>query len=35
MSQAFQIIMKKIEVITNKYPNTQLLAKINQDINKC
>ena len=35
MTQAFQIIMKKIEVITNMHPNTHLLAKINQDINKC
>ena len=35
MAQAFQIIMKKIEVITNIHPNTQLLAKINQEINKC
>ena len=35
MNQAFQIIFQIIEVITNIHPNTQLLAKINQEINKC
>ena len=35
MNQAFQIIFQIIEVITNMHPNTHLLAKINQDINKC
>ena len=35
MNQAFQIIMKKIELITNMNPNAQLIAKINQEINKC
>ena len=35
MSQAYKIIMTKIENITNSQPNTQIIAKINQEINKC
>ena len=35
MSQAYKIILEKIENITNLQPNTQLIAKINQEINKC
>lgn len=35
MIQAYNIIMKKIEIITNLNPNTQSIAKINQEINKC
>ena len=35
MSKAYQIIMKKIEIITNLNPNAQYIAKINQEINKC
>ena len=35
MNQAYQIILKKIEIITNLNPNTQYIAKINQEINKC
>jgi hypothetical protein len=35
MNQAYRIIMKKIEILTNLHPNTQLIAKINQEINNC
>ena len=35
MSQAYQIIMKKIEIVTSLNPDTQSIAKINQEINKC
>ena len=35
MNQAYKIIMKKIERITKLQPNTQIIAKINQEINKC
>ena len=35
MTQAFNIIMKKIEDITKLNPNTKTIAKINQEINKC
>jgi len=35
IGQAYQIIMKKIEIVTNLNPNTQTNAKINQEINKC
>lgn len=35
MNQAYQIIMKIIEIVTNLNPNTQSVAKINQEINKC
>ena len=35
MTQAYKIIMKKIEIVTNLHPNTQSIAKINQEINKC
>jgi len=35
MSQAYQIIIKRIEIITNLNPNSQSIAKINQEINKC
>ena len=35
MSLAYQIIMKKIEIVKNLNPNTQSIAKINQKINKC
>jgi hypothetical protein len=35
INKAYKIIMKKIEIITNLYPNTKLFAKINQKINKC
>ena len=35
MKEAYINIMKKIEIILNKHSNTQLIAKINQEINKC
>jgi len=35
MSQAYQIIMEKIKIVTNLNPDTQSIAKINQNINKC
>lgn len=35
MTQAFKIIMTKIEIVTNLHPNTQSIAQINQEINKC
>ena len=35
MIKAYDIIMKKIEIITNLNPNSQLFAKINQKINIC
>lgn len=35
MNEAYINIMKKIEIILNKHSNTQLIAKINQEINKC
>ena len=35
MIQAYKIIMKKIEIVTNLNPNAQSIAKINQEINKC
>ena len=35
MKPAFDKIMKKIQKISNSHPNTQLIAKINQDVNKC
>jgi hypothetical protein len=35
MSQAYKIIMKKIEIILKLNPNALLFAKINQEINKC
>lgn len=33
--QAYKIIMNKIEIVTNLNPNAQLIATINQEINKC
>lgn len=35
MNEAYINIMKKIEIISSKHPNTQLISKINQEINKC
>jgi hypothetical protein len=35
ISQAFKIIIQKIEIVTKLHPNTQSIAKINQEINKC
>lgn len=35
MKPAFEKIMKIIQNISNSHPNTQLIAKINQDVNKC
>ena len=35
MSQAYKIIMKKIEIVTSSNPNAQTFAIINQEINKC
>ena len=35
MSQAYKIIMKKIEIIVKLNPNALSIAKINQEINKC
>ena len=35
MSQAYKIIMKKIENFEKFSPNTKIIAKINQEINKC
>ena len=35
VSKAYKIIMEKIKIITNLYPNTKSFAKINQKINKC
>ena len=35
MKEEYINIMKKIEIILNKHSNTQLIAKINQEINKC
>ena len=35
MKSTFEKIMKIIHRISNSHPNTQLIAKINQDINKC
>ena len=35
MNKAYRIIMKKIETLTNLHPNTQSIAKINQEINNC
>ena len=35
MKPAFEKIMKIMKKVSNSNPNTQLIAKINQDINKC
>ena len=35
MKPAFININKKIEIITNNHPNSQLIAEKNQKINKC
>ena len=35
MKPAFNKIMEKIENISSKNPNSQLIAKINQNINDC
>ena len=35
MKYAFKIIMKKIEKISKSNPNLELIAKINQENNKC
>ena len=35
MSHAFINIYKKMEIITNINPDTQLIAEKNQNINKC
>ena len=35
MSRAFINIYKKMEIITNNHPNSQIIAEKNQKINKC
>lgn len=35
INKAYNIIMEKVEIITNLNPNSQLIAEINQKINKC
>ena len=35
MKNAFNIIMNKIEIISKSHPNSELIAKINQENNKC
>ena len=35
MSQAYKIIMNKIEIVLKLSPNSLSIAKINQEINKC
>ena len=35
MKNAFNIIMEKIEVISKSLPNSKIIAKINQENNKC
>ena len=35
MKPAFNIIMKKMKIISDSKPNTEIMARINQDINKC
>ena len=35
MKPAFEKIMQIIQTVSNSNPNTQLIAKINQDVNKC